>query len=163
MVVERLERTPAGLRAVFGAVVTLFCVFLKEKSLRALQCHAMFVLCPVPKDCVDASVHNATAAMQAIDSFWSQPAGFSWRVCTIGDPASDECDPSTNAAPDNALAFVTVFVVQCCAIALGHVVLMSTVRQMVADNRQRMVAAGDGGSKTRTASTPLRGRRKGAE
>jgi hypothetical protein len=94
-------------------------------------------LCPVPNDCIDAGVHNATAALQAIDGRWSQPGGFSWRACTIGDPASDECDPSTDAARDNALAFVTVFGVQCCAIALGHVVMMWKLRRMVADNRRR--------------------------
>jgi hypothetical protein len=103
----------------------------------ALEQLGLILLCPVPQDCIDASVHNATAAVQATDSGWSQPAGFSWRVCAIGDPASDECDPSTDVARDNALAFVTVFVVQCCAIALGHVVLMWKLRRMVADNRRR--------------------------
>jgi hypothetical protein len=94
-------------------------------------------LCPGPKDCVDASVHNATVVVQAIDSGWSQPSGFSWRVCTIGDPASDDCDPAIDAVRDNALAFLTVFAVQCAAIALGHVILMWKLRRMVTENQQR--------------------------
>ena len=45
---------------------------------------------------------------------------------------------------DNALAFVTVFVVQCVAIAFGHVVLMWKLRRMVAENnRSRRRAMGD--------------------
>jgi hypothetical protein len=67
---------------------------------------------------------------------WIQPAGFSWQTCTIGDPASDECDPATDPTRDNALAFATVFLVQCCAIALGHVVLMWKLRRMVADHQR---------------------------
>ena len=78
-------------------------------------------MCPVPKECIDARVQNATRAMQTVDDQWKQPGGFSWRSCTTGEPASDECDPTTDATRDNALAFLTVFVVQCAAIALGHV------------------------------------------
>ena len=52
-------------------------------------------LCPVPKECADAGVQNATAAMQtSASTIWAQPGGFSWRACTVGDPASDACDPS---------------------------------------------------------------------
>ena len=109
-----------------------------DQGSEAIERIGSISMCPVPKDCVDAGVKNATAAMQAIVS-WSQPAGFSWRACTIGDPASDECDPTTNATRDNALAFVTVFAVQCCAIALGHVVLMWKLRRMVRRNLRRIL------------------------
>jgi hypothetical protein len=94
-------------------------------------------LCPVPKECGDASVQNATAALQAVKANWPQPGGFSWRVCAVGDRASDECDPATDATRDNALAFLTVFAVQCCAIALGHVILMWKLRRMVSQHQQR--------------------------
>jgi hypothetical protein len=94
-------------------------------------------LCPVPKECADAGVQNATAAMQtSASTIWAQPGGFSWRACTVGDPASDACDPSGDPTRDNALAFLTVFAVQCCAIALGHVVLMWKLRRMVTKNQQ---------------------------
>ena len=96
-------------------------------------------LCPVPKACGDASVHNTTMALQAANSNWPQPVGFSWRVCEVGDSASDECDPTTDVTRDNALAFLTVFAVQCCAIALGHVVLMWKLRRMVRRNLRRIL------------------------
>ena len=96
-------------------------------------------LCPVPKDCGDASVQNATATLQAVDGNWGQPAGFSWRVCEVGDSATDECDPTNNVTRDNALAFLTVFVAQCCAIALGHVILMWKLRRMVRRNPRRIL------------------------
>ena len=67
---------------------------------------------------------------------WAQPGGFSWRACAVGDPASDACDPSGDPTRDNALAFLTVFAVQCCAIALGHVVLMWKLRRMVTKDQQ---------------------------
>jgi hypothetical protein len=37
-------------------------------------------LCPVPKECGDASVQNTTTVLQAANSDWPQPAGFSWRA-----------------------------------------------------------------------------------
>ena len=55
------------------------------------------------------------------------------------DAVSDECDPMGNPTRDNALAFVTVFAVQCCAIALGHVVLMWKLRRMVRRNLRRIL------------------------
>ena len=94
-------------------------------------------MCPVPNDCTDAGVQNATDAVLSQISFeWTQPAGFSWRACTMGDAASDECDPAADPTRDNALAFATVFVVQCLAIALGHVILMWKLRRLVAEHRQ---------------------------
>jgi hypothetical protein len=87
-------------------------------------------------------VQNATAELQALleDTFdhgtWKSPKGFSWRTCTIGEQDSDECDPTTDVTRDNALAFATVFAVQCCAIALGHVTLMWKLRRMVAEHRK---------------------------
>ena len=97
-------------------------------------------LCPVPKECGDSGVQNATAALQAVDGNWPQPAGFSWRICEVGNSAaSDECDPTSNVTRDNALAFLTVFVVQCCAIALGHVILMWKLRRMVRQNLRQIM------------------------
>ena len=96
-------------------------------------------LCPVPKECGAASVQNATATLQAVNGNWPQPGGFSWRVCEVGDSASDECDPTTNVTRDNAIAFLTVFAVQCCAIALGHVILMWKLRRMVRWNLRRII------------------------
>ena len=52
------------------------------------------------------------------------------------DLVSDECDPTVDVTRDNALAFLTVFAVQCAAIALGHVVLMWKLRRMVAENKR---------------------------
>jgi hypothetical protein len=75
---------------------------------------------------------------------WDQPAAFSWRVCAVNDPASDECDPTADPTRDNALAFATVFLVQCIAIALGHVVLMWKLRRMVKNHKEnRRRAMGD--------------------
>ena len=54
----------------------------------------------------------------------------------MGDAASDECDPAADPTRDNALAFATVFVVQCLAITLGHVILMWKLRRMVAEHHQ---------------------------
>ena len=71
-----------------------------------------------------------------IHNEWTQPGGFSWRVCTVGEMASDECDPTANATRDNAFAFITVFAVQCCAIALGHVVLKWKLRRMVRQHKK---------------------------
>jgi hypothetical protein len=93
-------------------------------------------LCPVPKECGDAAVPNATDILQAIEPGWEQPSGFRWRTCTGGDPVSNECDPTTDATRNNALAFVTVFAVQCAAIALGHLILMWKLRRMVAENKR---------------------------
>jgi hypothetical protein len=75
--------------------------------------------------------------VQAIQKNWKQPTGFSWRACepTV-DAVSDECDPMGNPTRDNALAFATVFVVQCVAIAIGHMVLMWKLRRMVAENHR---------------------------
>jgi hypothetical protein len=101
-----------------------------------------FLLCAVPKECADVGVQNATQAMQSVEGVvsiagaWHQPGGFSWRTCAVGDPASDECDPTADPTRDNALAFLTVFMVQCCAIALGHVVMMWKLGRMVAENQQ---------------------------
>jgi hypothetical protein len=67
---------------------------------------------------------------------WEQPAGFRWRACTTTDLVSDECDPTVDVTRDNALAFLTVFAVQCAAIALGHVVMMWKLRRMVAENQR---------------------------
>eukprot|EP01050_Picozoa_sp_SAG11_P029372 SAG11_NODE_8247_length_1041_cov_1.010616_1_plen_174_part_00 len=59
-------------------------------------------------------------------------------MCSVNETASDECDPTGDATRDNALAFVTVFFVQCCAIALGHVMQVWKLRRMVAvHNRDR--------------------------
>jgi hypothetical protein len=93
-------------------------------------------LCPVPNECGDAAVQNATDTLQAVEAGWEQPAGFRWRTCTGGDPVSDECDPTTDPTRNNALAFVTVFAVQCAAIALGHLILMWKLRRMVAGNKR---------------------------
>ena len=102
-------------------------------------------LCPVPRECGDAAVQNATQAMKAafdeaegfiLVNEWEQPAGFRWRACTTTDLVSDECDPTVDVTRDNALAFLTVFAVQCAAIALGHVVMMWKLRRMVAGNKR---------------------------
>jgi hypothetical protein len=98
-------------------------------------------LCPVPRECGDAAVQNATQAMKAAfdegqGAGWEQPAGFRWRACTTTDLVSDECDPTVDVTRDNALAFLTVFAVQCAAIALGHVVMMWKLRRMVAGNKR---------------------------
>ena len=108
-------------------------------------------LCPVPRECGDAAVQNATQAMkwewsgkEWSGKEWEQPAGFRWRACTTTDLVSDECDPTVDVTRDNALAFLTVFAVQCAAIALGHVVLMWKLRRMVAENkRSRRLAMAD--------------------
>ena len=64
-----------------------------------VEAPAGVALCPVPNDCDDARVQNATAAMtEAGDGAWKQPGGFLWRRCTLGERASDECDP-TRATP----------------------------------------------------------------
>ena len=65
----------------------------------AFEAPAGVALCPVPNDCDDARVQNATATMtEAGDGAWEQPGGFLWRRCTLGERASDECDP-TRATP----------------------------------------------------------------
>jgi hypothetical protein len=120
--------------------VTGGCIAGRQLSYGALsgyQAASPMPLCPVPKECGDVSVQNATAVLQTVASNWGQPGGFSWRVCEVEDSASDECDPTTDVTRDNALAFLTVFAVQCCAIALGHVILMWKLRRMVAENQQR--------------------------
>jgi hypothetical protein len=101
-------------------------------------------LCPVPKECGDAAVQNATQAIKVVmdesgrslGKEWEQPAGFRWRACAAADLFSDECDPRVDVTRDNALAFLTVFAVQCAAIALGHVVMMWKLRRMVAENKR---------------------------
>jgi hypothetical protein len=102
-------------------------------------------LCPVPREYIDAAVTDATESLQAVQSFgWEQPATFLWRVCAVDDPVSDECDPTADPTRDNALAFATVFLVQCVAIALGHVVLMWKLRRMVNEHKEnRRRAMGD--------------------
>eukprot|EP01050_Picozoa_sp_SAG11_P012089 SAG11_NODE_1322_length_5207_cov_3.093187_4_plen_292_part_00 len=96
-------------------------------------------LCLVPNECADDVIQNTTNAMKVVyGDAWEQPGGFSWRVCSTNETATDECDPTGNATRDNALAFLTVFFVQCCAIALGHVVHVWKLRRMVAaHNRDR--------------------------
>jgi hypothetical protein len=117
------------------------CIEGRKGLAKALICSicdgvAPVPLCAVPKDCVDARVQNASDAVRtAYGDDWLQPGGFSWRVCETSDVASDECDPSVDATRDNALAFVTVFAVQCTAIALGHVVMMWKLRRMVRKHR----------------------------
>ena len=93
-------------------------------------------LCPVPTECADAGVQNATEIVRTVYPDWTQPAGHSWRVCSLGDAGSDECDPTADPTRDNVLAFATVFAVQCVAIALGHVVLMWKLRRMVLAHRK---------------------------
>ena len=93
-------------------------------------------------------MQNATQAIKAafdegegfsLGNEWEQPAGFRWRACAAADLVSDECDPTVDVTRDNALAFLTVFAVQCCAIALGHVVLMCKLRRMVRRNLRRIL------------------------
>jgi hypothetical protein len=93
-------------------------------------------LCPVPTECADAGVQNATEIVRATYPLWMQPAGHSWRICSLGDAGSDECDPTADPTRDNVLAFATVFAVQCAAIALGHVVLMWKLRRLVLAHRK---------------------------
>jgi hypothetical protein len=108
---------------------------------QSLDASSPVPLCPVPNECTDAKVQNATDTLRAVYGEWEQPAGFAWRLCSAGDDASDECDPTADATRDNAFAFVTVFAVQCCAIALGHVVLMWKLRRMVKHNQKNRLRA----------------------
>ena len=93
-------------------------------------------LCPVPTECTDAGVQNATEILRAVYPDWTQPTGHSWRVCSLGDAGSNECDPTADPTRDNVLAFATVFAVQCVAIVLGRVVMMWKLRRMVAAHRK---------------------------
>eukprot|EP01050_Picozoa_sp_SAG11_P013026 SAG11_NODE_1492_length_4807_cov_2.686703_4_plen_369_part_00 len=110
-------------------------------------------LCRVPKQCESTptgaeAILNATTLLTNLtadaEREWEQPDAWKWRGCTVGELASDDCDPEGDQARDTALAFFMVFLAQISAILLGKVILAwKTKRLVIRNNRSRVAATYD--------------------
>ena len=84
----------------------------------------------VPAECLD--IGNSTAVIQkATGDWWTQPGSYSYRICTVGEPLSDVCDPGPEQIRSNTLSFLVVFFAQIAALLLSKFILAWKMRKMI--------------------------------
>merc|ERR1711871_1099254 len=69
-------------------------------------------------------------------SKWVQPTTHRYRVCEIGEPISDICDPSGEQVREQSVAFMVVLIAQIAALVVSKMILKCKLQKFLRDAKE---------------------------